>query len=73
MSVVDFSQPCLAIFFDGDETPTIRMARTDQTRPARGDVSWRVEDEATGRVVEEYHPRRSSLPSRTTHPFPVRS
>lgn len=45
-----------AIFFDGDETPTIRQNRDDPWRPERADLSWRVEDEDTGRVIEEYHP-----------------
>lgn len=72
MSAVDFSQPCLAIFYDGDTTPTIRMARTDPTRPVRGDMSWRVEDELTGRVVDEYHPPRH-YPRHPITPFITRS
>ena len=52
----------LAVFFDGSETPTFRMDRSDERRPPRRDMSWRIEDEATGRVVAEYHPQRSRTP-----------
>lgn len=61
-----------AIFFDGDETPTVRQDRTDTWRPDRGDTSWRVEDEQTGRVVDEYHPSKPRH-SRTTQPATTRS
>ena len=57
-----------AIFFDGDETPTIRQDRNDTWRPERGDVSWRIEDEATGRVVAEYHPPKPRHSRITLYP-----
>lgn len=64
----------LAVFFDGDTNPMFRMLANDTWRPARGDLSWRVEDEATGRVVDEYHPPKPRHVSRIpTTPFITRS
>lgn len=61
-----------AIFIDGDTTPTIRQDRADPWRPPKEDQSWRVEDEATGRVVDEYHPSKPRH-SRITQPATTRS
>lgn len=51
------------IFFDGEETPTMRQPESCTWRPPRGDMSWRIEDE-NRRVIEEYHPRRGWDPDR---------
>lgn len=51
-----------SIFFDGEETPTIRQDADNPWRPPRGDMSWRIEDD-NRIVVEEYHPR----PNRAQH------
>lgn len=60
----------LAVFLDGDSTPTYRLCKTDNWRPAKEDMSWRVEDEDTRRVVDEYHPAKPRHAGRATSARP---
>lgn len=57
----------IAVFFDGDETPTYRLHRGDTWQPERGDISWRIEDQDAGTVIDEYHPRRTAAEPARSH------
>lgn len=60
----------LAVYYDGNETPTYLLHQHETWRPARVDMSWRIVDERTGRTVDEYHP---NPPRRPITPFTTKA